>query len=256
MSRKWMTVMVLAVSGAAPMAALAECPQWDASGDITLRQANGARPFFNLQQSGSELHGSATYTITTPECSERATCEPTRGEVTGSIKGDSFEVTARWENGSVGVYRGGVDSNGGMEGATYDRSHPESASSWYSERPLNCSTSMQAPAAPSPPPLTGTPARMCPESQCLQCVGPVVGSGPCAKCGPIPNCEPAITNQRRSSDVLVPEPSTGPSPFEPPPAIESVPKPPSGFNPNTPPAIESVPKPPGGTGKFMQQMRP
>jgi hypothetical protein len=227
--KKWMTVMVLAVSSVASIAALAalmpttaqaDCSQWDASGDITLRQANGARPFFTLQQSGSELRGSAMYTITTPECIERATCEPTRGEVTGSIKGDSFEVTARWENGSVGVYRGGVDSNGGMEGATYDRSHPESASSWYSERPLNCSTSVQAPAAPSPPPLTGTPERMCPELQCLQCAERVAGwHGPCAECEPMPNCEPAITNK-------------------------------SNINPNLP-----KPLPPQGTGIF-KQMKP
>jgi hypothetical protein len=135
MAKKWMTVMVLAVSGAVPMAALvgllsataqAACSQWDASGDITLHQANGARPSLALHQSGSDLDGSATYAITTPECIERATCQLVQGEVTGSIKGNSFEVTARWENGSVGVYRGGVDANGGMEGATYDRSHPES----------------------------------------------------------------------------------------------------------------------------------
>ena len=247
---------VLAVIGAALMAALAgflpataqaACSQWDASGDITLHQANGATPFFTLQQNGSELHGSATYGITTPECVERANCAQIGGEVTGSIKGDSFEVTARWDNGSVGVYRGGVDANGAMEGATYDRSHPESAASWYSERALNCPAA-PSPPAPSPPPLTGTygRSRMCPESQCLQCVGGYVAgySGPCFECGPIPNCEPVITNQRRSSDVLVPEPPTGPSPPKPPPAIEP------------PPAIGSVPKPSEGTGKFIQQMKP
>jgi len=256
MSRKCMAVMVLAISGAAPMAALvgllpatahAACSQWDASGDITLHQANGPRPSFALHQpaGGSDLDGSATYTITTPDCVETATCEPIRGEVTGSIKGDSFEVTVRWENGSVGVYRGGVDANGAMEGATYDRSHPESASSWYSERPLNCPTSVQAPAAPSPPPLTGKPERMCPESQCLQCAARAAEwHGPCAECEPMPNCEPPITNQRRSSGVLVPEPPTGPGPLPPPPATEP------------PPAIESVPKPPGGAGNPFNQMNP
>ena len=38
--------------------------------------------------------------------------------------------------------------------------------------------------------------------------------------------------------------------------IESVPKPPSGFNPGQPPAIESVPLPRGGTGNFLKQMKP
>src|SRR5262249_47032573 len=240
MSRKWMAVIVLAVSGAAPMAALvgllpatahAACSQWDASGDITLHQANGPTPSFALHQpaGGSDLDGSATYTITTPDCIETATCEPIRGEVTGSIKGDSFEVTVRWEGGSVGVYRGGVDANGGMEGATYDRTHPESASSWYSERPLNCSTSVQAPAAPSPPPLTGEPEITveCPASQCLTCTawksGPLSPNQPCIKCRLIPGCEPAITYQRRSSGVLVPEPPTGPGPLPPPPATEPPP---------------------------------
>ena len=252
MSRKWMAVMVLAVSGAAPMAALtgllpataqAACSQWDASGDITLHQANGATPFFTLQQNGSELHGSATYGITTPECVERANCAQIGGEVTGSIKGDSFEVTARWDNGSVGVYRGGVDANGAMEGATYDRSHPESASSWYSERPLNCA---------GPPPLKGSPGPPrvkpqlveCQKSQCLECVDYWSYPFECIRCGPIPNCEPPITNQRRSSGVLVPEPPSGPGPPQPPPATEP------------PPAIESVPKPSEGTGNLFKQMKP
>lgn len=55
-----------------PTVAGAACSQWEASGDMVLHQANGYRPSFSLQRSGSELHGSATYTITTPQCVERA----------------------------------------------------------------------------------------------------------------------------------------------------------------------------------------
>ena len=107
-----------------PFAAEAACAQWDASGDMILHQANGYRPSFTLQRSGSELHGSAAYTVTTPSCVERANCSQILGDVAGSIAGDSFEITAYWKNGSVGVYRGTVDAHGGLEGTTYDRSHP------------------------------------------------------------------------------------------------------------------------------------
>ena len=123
-----------------PFAAEAACAQWDASGDMILHQANGYRPSFTLQRSGSELHGSASYIVTTPSCVERANCSQILGDVAGSIAGDSFEITAYWKNGSVGVYRGTVDAHGGLEGTTYDRSHPESSSHWYSERTLRCAT--------------------------------------------------------------------------------------------------------------------
>ncbi len=92
---------------------------------MILHQANGYRPSFRLQRSGSELHGSAAYTITTPKYVERANCSQILGDVAGSIASDSFEITAYWKNGSVGVYRDYVDAHGGLEGTTYDRSHPE-----------------------------------------------------------------------------------------------------------------------------------
>jgi len=146
-------------------AAEAACAQWDASGDMILHQANGYRPSFILQRSGSELHGSATYTITTPKCVERANCAQILGDVAGSIAGNSLEITAYWKNGSVGVYRGTVDAHGGLEGTTYDRSHPESSSHWYSERTLRCVTSTEVPPPTSAPPAAKPPSPAPPASQ-------------------------------------------------------------------------------------------
>jgi hypothetical protein len=192
MSRKWMAVMFLAVSGAAPMAALAEGPV-GTSGGPEITNIRGCIAYENENFAGSsfDIVDGTRHPHVGDDWNDRIS----------SIACSSGCVMTTYEDinyaGDWHFWRGnnsyvGDDWNDRMSSFTVD----------------------------------------CSEAQ--------------------PQSQP----KQGSSNVLVPEPSTGPSPFEPPPAIESVPKPPSGFNPNTPPAIESVPKPPGETGKFMQQMRP
>ena len=122
-----------------PSSAHAACASlWDVSGEWVFMQTNGFSANFNLQQNGTELHGTASYT--TSDCWETATCP--RATIDGSIHGDDFEVTAYWSAQSIGVYKGKLGPQGRIQGDTFDRQHPESTAKWYSNRTAKCLTSL------------------------------------------------------------------------------------------------------------------
>lgn len=136
-----------------PSAAHSDCTRWTAPGVFYLVQTNGFAPRFILHQTGTTLEGTATYYAKAP-------WQQIDGSVDGSFRGNSFELTARWKNGSVGIYTGRVNSDGFIEGKTYDRNHPESQASWYSDQSAVCLPSPAAPPAPKPPAATPqTPPR-------------------------------------------------------------------------------------------------
>jgi hypothetical protein len=76
-----------------PSAAQSDCTQWSAPGVFYLVQTNGFAARFIVHQTGTSLDGTATY------CG-KAPCQQVGGSVEGSFKGNFFELTARWKNGS------------------------------------------------------------------------------------------------------------------------------------------------------------
>ena len=78
--------------------------------------------------------------------------------VDGAIDGDSFEVTAYWDNGTTGLYTGKVGSRGRVEGTTYDKQHPQTMAHWYTDRTAPCLPSSSGTSArgATPPAQEGT----------------------------------------------------------------------------------------------------
>lgn len=132
--------------------AQAECRQWDATGGWHAIQSNisagsdTTQPLFSLEQSGSELRGTASF--------HRAA----RGEgdlqhnasVDGVIQGNAMELTAYWDDGAIGVYKATISSLGRAEGDAHDRLNPANNAHWYSDRRFNCLA-----AAPATAPSVG-----------------------------------------------------------------------------------------------------
>jgi len=131
-----------------PLGAQAECQQWDATGGWHAIQSNisadgdNTQPVFSLEQAGPELRGTASFHRTA------------RGEgdlqhsasVDGTIRGNAIELTAYWDDGSIGVYKGTISSLGRAEGDAYDRLNPNNNAHWYSDRRFNCVATAPAPA--------------------------------------------------------------------------------------------------------------
>lgn len=135
-----------------PSAAQAVCSQWDMSGEWTFVQTNDTSPSFTLQQEGTGLQGRATYYYLVDDSiigSNDTKRIYVNASVDGFIEGDSFEVTAYWNNGTTGLYKGKVGPRGRIEGDTYDKQHPNVMARWYSDRTAKC--------LPSPSP-SGTSA--------------------------------------------------------------------------------------------------
>jgi len=61
------------------------------------------------------------------------------GTVEGQIVGREIEFTTYWNNGSIGVYRGLVDTTYNYaSGSTFDQTHPEATDTWDG-KPVECS---------------------------------------------------------------------------------------------------------------------
>lgn len=136
------TIFGVCLASLLPLAAQATCQRWDASGNWSAVQSNGAKPVFTLQQTGAELYGSAYYSyIHKSEC-VLAFCGDdaylVEGSVDGAIDGNGIDITVYWNNGTVGEYTGKINSHGRIEGTTYDRQHPQTMASWYSAQTLSC----------------------------------------------------------------------------------------------------------------------
>ena len=77
-----------------PVAAQAECLQWDMSGRWEIVQGNGYNATFDLTQSGNELHGTGRYS------------EARSRSIDGSVGENGFDFTVHWSNGAIGYYAG------------------------------------------------------------------------------------------------------------------------------------------------------
>ena len=123
-----------------PLGAQADCQQWDATGGWSAIQSNisadsdHTQPLFSLEQSGPELRGTASF-----HRGERGEGDRDyRASVDGMIKGNTIELTAYWDDHTIGIYKGSISSLGRAEGDTYDRYNPDNKAHWYSDRRFNC----------------------------------------------------------------------------------------------------------------------
>jgi hypothetical protein len=159
-----------------PPAAYAACTQWDLARAhrFWFDQSNGFYVMVDFLQHENELHGTAEF------YAKGHGDNRTRGNVDGDVLGNELNFTLRWSNGSAGVYAGHVSDDGSLSGDTHDGVHRESRATWRSyDGRATCV------AEATPPPL--------PKPDAIEAQRPA----------------PA----KPSSGVLVPIPSTGPSPF-------------------------------------------
>jgi hypothetical protein len=128
-----------------PVAAQAECLQWDMSGRWEIVQGNGYNVNFDFTQAGNELHGTGRY----PEARSRS--------IDGSVGDEAFDFTVHWSNGSIGYYKGWFTPDGGIKSAhTYDKTHPGHRVYWDAPgRQAKCVKGAEA--TPSPPPAVPPP---------------------------------------------------------------------------------------------------
>ena len=156
--------------------ALAQCPQWDVSGEWTLEQSDGYTLRMNLQQNGKTVTGGARFGYVKKPDGVLAPFKggdpaTQRGSVSGNIAGDDFYVEIGWSSGSTGIYRGKVGAQGRIEGSTYDKGAPGSKANWFSPTLMKCQganetgpvpikrtgkASVPMPATPPPRPIKST----------------------------------------------------------------------------------------------------
>ena len=122
-------------------AAEAECSRWDVTGDWQFFQTNDTAPYFSLQLTQTGLTGTGSYSYWEDDCPFFVVCSEKHtvsASVDGTVNGDSFEITAYWNNGTIGVYSGKIGPQGRVQGTTYDRQHPQTIAAWYSNRTAKC----------------------------------------------------------------------------------------------------------------------
>jgi hypothetical protein len=107
------------------------CQQWTVPYRIEGIQNNNYWVNFLLKQNGSIVQGLA-------ESGTAYLIVLTRGKAEGSIRANKFHVTVYWNNQTIGVYDGIINSFGRIEGTTYDRWHPNSKAKWVSEPVMVC----------------------------------------------------------------------------------------------------------------------
>lgn len=119
------------------------CTRWDMNGEWVFVQTNDTSPSFRLQQTGNGLQGTGHYGyLTEDDCVFFVKCGRDAvfvdASVDGTINGDSIELTAYWNNGTIGSYSGRIGAQGRIEGSTYDKQHPQTMAHWYSDRTAKC----------------------------------------------------------------------------------------------------------------------
>jgi hypothetical protein len=139
-----------------PSAAQAACSRWDISGKWTAVQSNDTKPSFTLQQTDTQIQGSAHWGYTVSYNTFPAKGDDyveSNASVDGTINGDSVEFTAYWSNDTIGVYSGKIGPQGRIEGTTYDRRHPQTNANWYSDRTVRCLSGEDdtSPSSTTPP---------------------------------------------------------------------------------------------------------
>jgi hypothetical protein len=158
------SLLVFGVSFAvlSPSAAQAACSRWDVSGDWHFVQTNGYSPRFTLRQTETGIQGDAFYAVTAEPSGPpgfQTGNEPltAKASVDGALNGDSFKVTAYWDDGTTGIYTGTIGPQGRIEGSTYDAQHPQSMANWHSDRTAKCLTSAGGTSAGGVSPSSTTP---------------------------------------------------------------------------------------------------
>lgn len=130
--------------GKAALVDKAPCARWDMSGDWAFYQSNEATPTFHVDLTDTGLQGTASswYLVDEPHCPFFAFCGKdavnVKGSVDGTIEGNEVALSAYWNNGTIGVYSGKIDAQGRIEGTTFDRVHPQTMASWYSDHTARC----------------------------------------------------------------------------------------------------------------------
>lgn len=187
--------LVAATTGSSevPLGLEPDCAQWDVRGQWEFVQTNGASPVFTFEQTETGVLGSAKYGFYKPVICDLVDCKDdyylVHASVDGTAKGNSFDVVAYWDNGTTGVYTGKIGPQGRIEGSTYDKQHPQTMASWYSNRTATCLTQIGTSASP----LTTAPA-----SQTVRAIGRVRLGGTTTK-STLTKCEAAKLARARNS---------------------------------------------------------
>lgn len=155
------------------------CAQWRMPSDWTIYQDNGYRLFFAVE--GDQNHGFRGRV-------EGHRGSGLRGLFEGHANPEKLVLEIHWFNGAVGGYEGAISHQGRVEGFTYDKNVKGSTANFRAERLLRCAEWVAT--APASPPQKEE-------------------KGPVAK----PDATKGQQESSSSGSVLVPEPSSGPSPF-------------------------------------------
>jgi hypothetical protein len=133
-----------------PSPVKAQCPQWVATGEWRLWQSDGTRVLMKLNQTLDLVKGEAAYPI--PNSPDRV------GEVSGTVKGDNFNVQIVWKDGPVSIYNGRIGPDGMIEGNAYDEAKPENKEPWFSDaKAMRCADTAAKPIPQQTTTLTPTP---------------------------------------------------------------------------------------------------
>jgi len=131
----------------APAFADGECLEWNVAGSWPLTQSNGTRVYLRLQQTGTHLQGVGEYSYHSDSAEQQYTVS---GPVDGQLEnGNLVRVAAYWSNGSVGLYVGKIQADGGMTGYTSDRNNVNNKATFVASASAQC-VSRAAVAPPKP----------------------------------------------------------------------------------------------------------
>ncbi|MCX7042001.1 MAG: hypothetical protein NT117_04835 [Gammaproteobacteria bacterium] len=131
----------------APAFADGECLEWNVTGSWPLTQSNGTRVILRLQQTGTHLQGVGEYSYHSDSAEQQYTVS---GPVDGQLEnGNLVRVAAYWSNGSVGLYVGKIQADGGMSGYTSDRNNVNNKATFVASASAQC-VSRAAVAPPKP----------------------------------------------------------------------------------------------------------
>jgi hypothetical protein len=185
------------------------CANWDLSGQWTFFQSNEASPVFQLELTDTGLQGTGGfgYLVDSEPCPFFAACgkDPVyvSSSVDGTVTGNELELTSYWSDGSIGVYSGKVNAQGRIEGTTFDRQHPQTMASWYSDHTAKCldGTSGSGGAVGT----TSSALKTAPAEKPVRVArrGPVVPPANSMKITAIPVCDAAKNAHERNSPAAL-----------------------------------------------------
>ena len=143
-------ILVLATACLPSLAAAQDaCQSWNVSNEWSAIQSNGTNAHFVLQQDATVLKGTAHYAyLSGGDAFTGDDAHLVDGSVDGTVKGDTFNVTVYWNNGTIGAYTGQIGPQGRIEGSTYDKQHPQTIATWHSDGLAECADVAQGTSSP------------------------------------------------------------------------------------------------------------